>query len=136
MKYYIEKILNTDFESAIDQVTEALKTEGFGVWTEIDLKDKFKEKLGTDFRNYRILGACNPALAYQAIQKEDKIGTMLPCNVVVQDIDDEIIEVAAVDPYVSMQGVENEELAAIAESVRNKLERVISITWQAIQSLA
>ena len=128
MKYYIEKILNTDFESAIDQVTEALKTEGFGVLTEIDLKDKFKEKLGTDFRNYRILGACNPALAYQAIQKEDKIGTMLPCNVVVQEIDDEIIEVAAVDPYVSMQGVENEELAAIAESVRNKLERVISIT--------
>lgn len=127
MKYYIEKILNIDFETAILKTKEALKKEGFGALSEIDIHEKLKEKLDVDFRKYKILGACNPPLAHQALQKESKIGTMLPCNVVVQQLGDNLVEIAAVDPFASMQAVENEELNEIAKTVKIKLENVISI---------
>lgn len=127
MKYYISKTLNTDFETAVSKTKEALQKEGFGVLSEINIHEKFKEKLNVDFRKYRILGACNPPLAYQALQKEDKIGTMLPCNVVVQQLSDDETEVAAIDPYASMQAVENEELNEIAKTVKDKLANAILI---------
>jgi len=125
MKYYFAKTLNTDFETAKTQVTEALSNEGFGVLTEIKIHEKLKEKLDVDFQQYSILGACNPPLAYQALQKENKIGTMLPCNVIVQEIAPDKIEVAAVDPMASMQAVENAELGDIAQSVQAKMKKVI-----------
>ncbi len=125
MSYYINKTIESDFNSAIKKVTEALKTEGFGVLTTIDIQEKLKEKINVDFHPYIILGACNPPFAYQALQKEDKIGTMLPCNVVVQELKSNKIEVAAVDPIASMQAVENEELASIATEIQKKLKKVI-----------
>jgi len=125
MKYYINKTINTDFETAIVRVTEALKKEGFGVISDIDIQEKLKEKLNVDFRKYRILGACNPPIAFKALSSEDKIGTMLPCNVIVQEIGDRTIEVAAVDPIASMQAIENEKLGPIASQVKASLERVI-----------
>ena len=126
MRYYLAKKLSTDFDSAVSKAKEALKSEGFGVLSEIDIHEKLKEKLDVDFRKYRILGACNPSLAHQALQKEDKVGIMLPCNVIVQQVGENEIEIAAVDPVISMQGIENDELHKIAEIVRGKLERVIS----------
>jgi len=125
MKYYFEKTLNCSFEEAVKRVTEELKKEGFGVLTEINIHEKLKEKLGVDFRKYRILGACNPAFAYKALQEEDKIGTMLPCNVIVQQISETQTEIAAVDPMASMQSVENEKLAGVANEVQQKLKQVI-----------
>ncbi len=126
MKYYIEKKIETGFDTAVSKTKEALKDEGFGVLTVIDIQQKIKEKLGVDFKNYLILGACNPALAYEALQKEDKIGTMLPCNVIVHELSDNSVEVAAVDPIASMQAVENTALHEVAESVRKKLKDVIA----------
>lgn len=126
MKYYIAKKLSTDFDSAVSKAKEALKEEGFGVLSEINIHEKLKEKLDVDFRKYRILGACNPSLSHQALQKEDKVGTMLPCNVIVQQVGENEIEIAAVDPVISMQGIENDELHKIAKIVKVKLERVIS----------
>ncbi len=125
MSYYINTTLSMSFDKAVDYIKEALKTEGFGVISEIDIHEKFKEKLDVDFRKYKILGACNPAYAYQALQKEDKIGTMLPCNVIVQEHDENKIEVAAVDPVASMQAVENVELGPMAMEVQEKLKKVI-----------
>ena len=125
MKYYFEKTLNCSFEEAVKRVTEELKKEGFGVLSEINIHEKLKEKLGVDFRKYRILGACNPAFAYKALQDEDKIGTMLPCNVIVQQISENQTEIAAVDPMASMQSVENEKLAGVANEVQQKLKHVI-----------
>ena len=125
MKYYINTVLDTDFENAIIKVTEALKKEGFGVISDIDIQGKLKEKLNVDFRKYRILGACNPPIAFQALTNEDKIGTMLPCNVIVQEIGNNKIEVAAVDPIASMQAIENEKLGPIAVQVKASLQRVI-----------
>jgi uncharacterized protein (DUF302 family) len=126
MQYYFSKTLNNvSFDEAVAKVTEELKKEGFGVISEINLHEKFKEKLDIDFRKYRILGACNPASAFKALQQEDKIGTMLPCNVIVQQLSDAQIEVAAVDPVASMQAIENANLAAIANEIRSKLEKVI-----------
>lgn len=126
MKYYHEKTLaDVSFEEAIKKVTHALKEEGFGILTEIDIKATLKKKLDADFRPYRILGACNPSLAHKALLAEDKIGLMLPCNVIVQQTD-KGIEVAAVDPMASMQAVENEALAVVAQEVREKLKTVIS----------
>jgi uncharacterized protein (DUF302 family) len=113
------------FDEAIDKVTEELKKEGFGVLTEIDVKQALKKKLNVNFRKYRILGACNPQYAYKALQAEDKIGTMLPCNVIVQETEDGKIEVAAIDPVASMQSVQNESLGEIATTVRSKLIKVI-----------
>ena len=125
MNYHFSKIVNTDFDSAIDKVTEELQKEGFGILTEIDVKETLKKKLDVDFKKYRILGACNPSFAHQALQAEDKIGTMLPCNVVVQEHENGEVEVSAVDPVASMTAVENESLGAIAGQVREKLKRVI-----------
>lgn len=126
MKYYINKTITANFEQAIELVTEALKTEGFGVLSEIDIQQTLKEKLDVDFRKYKILGACNPPNAYEALQQEDKIGTMLPCNVIVQEIGENQVEVAAVDPVASMMAVENKEIAGIAADIKVKLERVIA----------
>ncbi len=125
MRYYFAKTLNTDFDVAVRHTTEALKQAGFGIITEIDVKDTFKKKLDIDFRNYRILGACNPKLAYEALQIEDKVGTMLPCNVVVQDMGGGKVEVAAIDPVASMQAIENPRLREAASVVQAKLKGVI-----------
>jgi uncharacterized protein (DUF302 family) len=126
MSYYFTKKINGDFESAITKVTEELKKEGFGILTEIDVQATFKKKLDIDFKKYRILGACNPNFAYEAIKAEDKIGTMLPCNVIVQEQEDGIVEVSAVDPVASMVSVQNNSLANIASEVSVKLNRVIN----------
>lgn len=126
MSYYFNKKLSGDFDQIIEKVTEVLKKEGFGILTDIDIKATLKQKLDVDFYNYRILGACNPPFAYKALQTEDKIGTMLPCNVIIQEKKQGEIEVSAVDPGASMQAVENEKLAEIANEIRNKLEKVIS----------
>lgn len=125
MSYYFSKTIDTNFDNAITRVTEELKKEGFGILTEIDVKETFKKKLDVDFRKYRILGACNPNFAFEAIKAEDKIGTMLPCNVVVQEREDGKIEVTAVDPVASMMAIKNDALGSVAGSVRDKLSRVI-----------
>lgn len=126
MTYYINKTISSEFDEAIELVTEALKNEGFGVLSEIDIQQKMKEKLNVDFRKYIILGACSPAKAYEALKLEDKIGTMLPCNVILQEIGKNQVEVAAVDPLASMMAVGNEELATIASDIRAKMQRVIA----------
>ncbi len=126
MNYYINKTIETNFDNAILLVTEALKKEGFGVLTTIDMQQKLKEKMDVNFRPYKILGACNPPFAYKALQNEDKIGTMLPCNVIVQELEPNKIEVAAVDPIASMQAVENKDLGDIAVEVQDKLKNVIA----------
>ncbi len=125
VKYYFSKTLKTSFEEGLKRVTEELKKEGFGILSEIDVKKTMKEKLGADFRNYKILGACNPSFAHKALEFEDKIGTMLPCNVVVQELAAGQIEVAAVDPVASMRAVENPRLGEVAGQVREKLRKVI-----------
>ncbi len=125
MSYYFAKTLTAGFDDAVRRTTEALKAEGFGLITEIDVKETMKKKINVDFRSYRILGACNPALAHEALQIEDKIGTMLPCNVVVQDIGGGKTEVAAIDPVASMQAIDNPRLKQAAERVRAKLRTVI-----------
>ena len=126
MKYYISKKISMDFELAVKLVTEVLQIEGFGVLSEIDIQQKMKEKLDVDFRKYKILGACNPPNAYKALLHEDKIGTLLPCNIILQELDENEIEVAAIDPVVSMMAVENQSLVGIAEEIKHKLERVIA----------
>lgn len=123
--YYHSKILDQSPKEVEPRVREALEDEGFGVLTEIDVKATLKKKLDVDFRPYKILGACNPPAAHQALQAENKIGTMLPCNVIVQETDDGRTEVAAVDPVASMQAVENATLNRIAEEIRDRLRRVI-----------
>ena len=125
MSYYFAKTLETNFEGAVRRATEVLKQEGFGVVSQIDLRDTFKNKLGVEFREYRILGACNPQLAHKALQIEDKVGTMLPCNVVVQDRGDGRVEIAAIDPVASMMAIENPQLIQAAEQVREKLKKAI-----------
>ena len=126
MSYYFSKTISSSFEDAIEMTKDALRKEGFGVLTEIDIKATLKEKLDVDFQNYRILGACNPSFAYKALLAENKIGTMLPCNVIVQEKADGSIEVSAVDPMESMKTVENADLAAIAGEVRRKLQTVVN----------
>ena len=125
MSYYFSKIIELSFDDAISKVKKDLQKEGFGILTDIDLKQILREKLDVDFRKYVILGACNPPFAHKALQAEDKIGTMLPCNVIVQEIAEGKVEVAAVDPAASMQAVENQKLEEIAEQVREILKRVI-----------
>jgi len=125
MSYHFSKTLDIPFEAAITKATEALKQEGFGVLTDIDVKNTLKQKIGVDFRKYRILGACNPSLAHRALQAEDKIGTMLPCNVIVQEHADGKVEVSAIDPIASMQAIVNPALSGIATEVQGKLRRVI-----------
>jgi uncharacterized protein (DUF302 family) len=125
MSYYFSKTLAMSFDEAIIKVTEELKKEGFGIITEIDVKETLKKKLNVDFKKYRILGACNPSFAYQALEAEDKIGTMLPCNVIVQEISEGKTEVAAIDPIASMQAIENPKLRNVAQQVQSKLKKVI-----------
>lgn len=126
MSYYFNKALNTqDFNLAVEQVTSELKKEGFGILNEIDIKATLKKKLDVDFKNYKILGACNPEFAYQALQHEDKIGILLPCNVVVEQHKTGVVEVSVVDPITSMAAVKNENLAKIALDVQAKLKRVV-----------
>jgi uncharacterized protein (DUF302 family) len=125
MSYYFNKTLKGDFNNIIEKVTASLKSEGFGVLTEIDVKETLKKKLDVDFKKYKILGACNPPFAYKALQAEDKIGAMLPCNVTVIEQEAGEVEVAVVDPVASMQAITNISLAAIADEVRNKLKKVV-----------
>ena len=125
VSYYFSKMLDVSFDEAVTKIIEALKKEGFGVLTQINVKETLKKKLDVEFRNYRILGACNPPFAYQALQAEDKIGTMLPCNVVVQDNPEGKVEVAAVDPVASMRAIDNPKLRDIAGQVRAKLKSVV-----------
>jgi uncharacterized protein (DUF302 family) len=125
MSYYFSTTLDDKFESAIERITEELKKEGFGILTEIDVKETFKKKLDVDFRKYRILGACNPQMAHQAITAEPNIGAMLPCNVIVQEKENGKIEVTAVDPVSSMMAVKNDKLGDVAAQVRERLKKVI-----------
>ncbi len=126
MSYYFSKTVDQNFEEAIEKVTGELKKEGFGILTEIDVKETFKKKLDIDFRKYRILGACNPKMAHQAINAESRIGTMLPCNVIVQELENGKVEVTAVDPVASMSAVKNDQLGAVAQQVREGLKRAIA----------
>ncbi len=126
MTYYISKILEGGFDAVVQKVAEALESEGFGVLTDIDVRETLKKKLGVDRRAYRILGACNPPLALQALEAEDKIGTMLPCNVIVQDVGGGKIEVAAINPSEAMARVGNPKLVALAAQVRGKLEAALA----------
>lgn len=126
MSYYINTTISgITFDEAIEKVTEALKKEGFGVLTDIDIKATLKKKLDVDFYNYRILGACNPPYAYKALQAENKIGTMLPCNVIVQEREKGKIEISAVDPMASMQAVENADLGVLALKIKDKLKEIV-----------
>ncbi len=126
MNYYFNKTVKGNFEDIIDKVSKELEIEGFGVLTDIDLKSTFKKKLDVDFQNYRILGACNAPYAHKALTSEDKVGTMLPCNVIVQQLDDNSIEIAAVNPLASMQAINNSELKEIAEEIAERLKKVIN----------
>ena len=125
MSYYIAREVDLSFDQALERVTEELQKEGFGILTEIDVRATLKKKLDVEFRDYRILGACNPPYAHKALQQESKIGLMLPCNVIVQETPTGAVEVAAIDPIASMQAVENESLGSVAEEIRIKLGRVI-----------
>ena len=126
MEYYFSKTIAISFDDAIKKVTEALKAEGFGILTEINIKATLKKKLDVDFYNYTILGACNPPFAYKALLAEDKIGTMLPCNVIVQEKIPGQVEVSAVDPAASMQAIENKALNDIAAEIRGMLQKGIA----------
>ncbi len=125
MSYYFARKLNIPFDEAIEKVTAALQAKGFGVLTEIDVKATLKKKLEVDFRNYKILGACNPSFAYKALEAEPLIGTMLPCNVIVQEIEDGKVQVAAIDPVASMQAIQNPKLAEVARQVQKMLKQVV-----------
>ncbi len=125
MSYYFNKTLAIAFDAAVERVKAELKKEGFGVLTEIDVRKTLKDKIGVDFRPYRILGACNPTYAYKALLAEDKIGTMLPCSVIVQELSPGKVEVAAIDPLASMAAVKNEDLGAVGLEVREKLKAVV-----------
>lgn len=125
MTYYYSKMVQLEFDEAVSRIKQALKEEGFGILTEIDVKSTLKKKLDVDFRNYQILGACNPPFAYKALQAEDKVGTMLPCNVIVQETADGGVEIAAIDPIASMKAINNSELREIAETIAQKLKNVI-----------
>jgi len=125
MSYYFNKTIEMPFDEAVERVKAELKKDGFGVLTDIDVRQTLHEKLGVDFRPYRILGACNPPLAYRALTLEDKIGTMLPCNVIVQELGPGRVEVAAIDPVASMAAVQNPALAGVGAEVREKLKAVV-----------
>ncbi len=127
MKYYFKKILeNTNFDHALEAVREALQTEGFGIVFDLDMQATIKNKLNTDFRKYRILGACNPPFALRSLQTESTIGTLLPCNVAIQEWEKDRIEVNIIDPAMAMQAVENQTMKEIANEIHTKLEKVIN----------
>ena len=125
MSYYFAKTLSCGFDEAVQRTTEALKSAGFGIITDVDVKDVLKKKIDVDFRPYRILGACNPRMAHEALKIEDKVGTMLPCNVIVQEVSPGSTEIAAIDPVASMQAVENPKLVETAKQVRTMLQAVV-----------
>ena len=125
MSYYFTKAISLGYEQALEKVQQELKQEGFGIITEIDVRETLKKKLNVDFRRYKILGACNPSFAYQALQVESRIGTMLPCNVIVQEGEDGQTEVSAINPVESMKAVANPELEHIGTQVAAKLQAVI-----------
>lgn len=125
MSYYINTVIKTSFDDAVLKVTEHLKNEGFGVLTEINVQETLKNKIDVDFRKYKILGACNPPNAYKALNREPHIGLLLPCNVVVQELENNKIDISAINPKVSMQAVNNSELESVAEDISSRLERVI-----------
>ncbi len=125
MSYYFSRKVKGSFEEVEKRVRRSLGEEGFGVLTEIDVREILKKKLDVDFRKYKILGACNPPFAYKALQEEDKIGTMLPCNVIIQEWESGEVDVAAIDPIASMQAVKNEALKPVAEQVQQKLKKVV-----------
>lgn len=125
MPYYINRTIKLDFDAAVQRTIDALGTEGFGVLTDIDVQATLKKKLGADTSKYRILGACNPGLAHQGLQAEDKLGVMLPCNVIVRDAGHGQTEIASVDPAVAMERIGNPKLAPIASQVREKLKRAL-----------
>jgi uncharacterized protein (DUF302 family) len=125
MSYYFAKTLDVPFDTAIARTLAALKERGFGLVSEIDVKETLKQKIGVEFRPYRILGACNPKLAHRALTLEDKVGTMLPCNVIVQELEPGKSEVAAIDPVASMQAIDNPRLKELAEQVRQELQAVV-----------
>ena len=126
MSYYLSRMLSVPFEESLTRATDLLKAEGFGILTEIDVSATLKKKIGVDYPAYRILGACNPSLAHEALMLENKVGTMLPCNVVVRDAGDGKTEVAAIDPVASMQAIDNPALKQAAGQIRAKLEKVIA----------
>lgn len=126
MSYHFSKTISCSFDDAIGRVTAALQNEGFGILTEIDVQATLKKKLNVDFRGYKILGACNPPFAYEALQLEDKIGTMLPCNVIVQAQGDGQVEVSVIDPVASMGAVGNPALSVIAEQIQAKLQQMLN----------
>nr|WP_295744345.1 DUF302 domain-containing protein [uncultured Acidocella sp.] len=126
MTYHFSATIQQSFEEAVEQTKAVLKQHGFGVLTSIDVQTTLKDKLGVDFRPYRILGACNPQMAYKALQAEDKIGTMLPCNVILQERDDGMVEISVVDPVASMQAIDNPALGEVARNVRDQLKAVIA----------
>ncbi len=126
MKYYFNKVLEASFDEAIARVTEALRFEGFGILTDIDVQKTLKMKLGVEFRQYRILGACHPQSAYAALEAESRIGAMLPCNVIVQELEEGKTEVSAIDPIASMLAIENPSLGEIAKEVQEKLRTAIA----------
>ena len=125
MNYYVSRSVSLDFDAAVAKTIDALKAEGFGVLTDIDIAATLKQKLGVEFRKYRILGACNPPLALKALSAEDKIGVMLPCNVIVQERAEGGVELAAIDPRAAMQRVGNPALSAVAEEVAERLARAL-----------
>lgn len=126
MSYYIAKETQLQFEEAIEKVTEELSKEGFGVLTEIDVKETLKKKLDVNFRKYKILGACNPTIAHKALSSEDKIGVMLPCNIVVQEKESNYVEISAINPAVAMKSIENDQMEEFAELVTSKLKKVLN----------
>ena len=126
MGYHFSKKVAYDFDRAIERVTEELKKEGFGIITEIDVKKTFRDKLNVDFPRYKILGACSPAFAYRAIQADDKAGTMLPCNIVIQEHENGQVEISAIDPVASLMAIRNDEIVSIATEVQQKLKNVIA----------
>lgn len=125
MPYYFSTIMHIEFENAVSRVIEELRLEGFGILTEIDVTETLKRKLNVNFPNYTILGACNPTFAYKALQAEPHIGVMLPCNVIIRELEGGNTEVAAVDPLSSMQSIHNDELQAIAREIQVKLKKII-----------
>ncbi|MGE5423784.1 MAG: DUF302 domain-containing protein [Syntrophothermus sp.] len=126
MDYYFSKLITSSFNEAINRTTEALQAEGFGIISDIDMRQKLKDKLGVDFHEYRILGACNPSFAHKALLAEEKIGTMLPCNIIVIDKENGWIEIAAVNPIASMMAIHNQDLENVATEVTDKLKRVVA----------
>lgn len=130
MSYYHSTTIQGSFDSGLEKICAALGDEGFGIINEIDMAQTLKEKIGADFRPYLILGACNPQLAYEALQLEDKVGTMLPCNVIVQQLPSGLIEIAAIDPVASMSAIDNDQLKEAAERVRDKLRAAIAAVGQ------